>query len=583
MASKPALELVIGASVSWTLGAAFRTVEDRIRQLERISSNATLLDNMIGQAIHLGDELVVAHDRGAAASNALQPYLQANLDLLRQQVQALVALREHYQSLVPSENPFPVAQAPMPPQGAAQATSGVMDRAAWQQILLGSPAMRMPSGGARRDLLDTRGDWPPDPGSSPGPGGPPSRGKRTPGMFGSLNMENVGVGAAESAIKIGLTYFSDQSDRDKALEYGETVGGLIGTTLLGYLAESRFKNKALVPYAEMLGGLAGENLGRLAVGFWYDDPATSQTASERSVPPKPVSLLRTEAAPVPAFDTITHLTRMPATAPPSLLIADKGQGTGQSMSGWMDKRWFGANPAPVQAVEQAWKGRFTLEGASVLAPFGGGATAGAAGDQRGDECKDGLKAGSVKSGACICEEPRAAVSSGERQVRAGPVPGNVTRWPSPVASPPTVLPSLPPAAPPTGVQPHPISQQVVFPAALPLSGQGSATSTSRPAVFNGDLQVPAVPVLGNVTRTLNPATSQPTALASLPPAIPLASVQPAPITQQITFAPNMPITVQGSVTDPAQLALDIEPIVRRQFDEMTRMAANRQLADPTHV
>lgn len=89
--------------------------------------------------------------------------------------------------------------------------------------------------------------------------------------------------------------------------------------------------------------------------------------------------------------------------------------------------------------------------------------------------------------------------------------------------------------------------------------------------------------LGEVARSIHAGAGEPMTMLSLPPALQPVGPVPQPITQQITFAPHMPITVQGNVTDAAQLALNIEPIVRRQFDEIARMAANRQLADPTFV
>lgn len=94
-----------------------------------------------------------------------------------------------------------------------------------------------------------------------------------------------------------------------------------------------------------------------------------------------------------------------------------------------------------------------------------------------------------------------------------------------------------------------------------------------------DKNVPTAIAPGDVTRAL--VAAAPTDQALSPVARPAAS--PPPVTQQITFAPNMPITVQGSVTDPTQLATNIEPIIRRQFLELTRQASMRQLADPTYV
>lgn len=89
--------------------------------------------------------------------------------------------------------------------------------------------------------------------------------------------------------------------------------------------------------------------------------------------------------------------------------------------------------------------------------------------------------------------------------------------------------------------------------------------------------------LGDVARSMNPGAGEPITMLSLPALPQPLGPVPQPTSQQITFAPHMPITVQGSVSNPAELAMTIEPIVRRQFDEIARMAANRQLADPTFV
>lgn len=123
-----------------------------------------------------------------------------------------------------------------------------------------------------------------------------------------------------------------------------------------------------------------------------------------------------------------------------------------------------------------------------------------------------------------------------------------------------------------------------------IAGSEWGASLAKKWFASDDADKPSAPgpthlskSMGEVARSMNPGAGEPITLLSLPPAPPPNGPAPQPVSQQITFAPHMPITVQGSVSDPAQLALNIEPIVRRQFDEMTRMAANRQLADPTFV
>jgi TP901 family phage tail tape measure protein len=87
------------------------------------------------------------------------------------------------------------------------------------------------------------------------------------------------------------------------------------------------------------------------------------------------------------------------------------------------------------------------------------------------------------------------------------------------------------------------------------------------------------PPMGQVVRSM--AVAAPAAAAALkPPETPKAL--PPKVEQSFTFAPHMPVTVQGDVKDPAQLARELEPHMRRQFEEMSRQAAARQLYDAPH-
>lgn len=52
-----------------------------------------------------------------------------------------------------------------------------------------------------------------------------------------------------------------------------------------------------------------------------------------------------------------------------------------------------------------------------------------------------------------------------------------------------------------------------------------------------------------------------------------------PITQQLTFTANIPITVQGSVDAPNQLSLQLEEAVRRVMQDLQRQAYHAQLPD----
>lgn len=87
------------------------------------------------------------------------------------------------------------------------------------------------------------------------------------------------------------------------------------------------------------------------------------------------------------------------------------------------------------------------------------------------------------------------------------------------------------------------------------------------------------PPMGQVVRSM--AVVAPAAAAALKPAEAPKALPPK-VEQSFTFAPHMPVTVQGDVKDPAQLARELEPHMRRQFEEMSRQAAARQLYDAPH-
>ncbi|TDF78227.1 hypothetical protein [Pseudomonas sp. H9] len=87
---------------------------------------------------------------------------------------------------------------------------------------------------------------------------------------------------------------------------------------------------------------------------------------------------------------------------------------------------------------------------------------------------------------------------------------------------------------------------------------------------------------GDVVRSLAntaSAVEPPVALANTSTAL----ASPQQVNQQFTFTPNMPITVQGGVSDPTQLVQNLQAMVRRELEELMRMATSRQLSDVPHV
>lgn len=99
MANKLALGLVIGGAVSATVGAAFSTVEGRIKKLEQQGNKAKVLKNTIGETMRLRDEWKKAHDSGSASASGLLRKLESNLDSLRKQGVEVGRLAKEYQAL----------------------------------------------------------------------------------------------------------------------------------------------------------------------------------------------------------------------------------------------------------------------------------------------------------------------------------------------------------------------------------------------------------------------------------------------------------------------------------------------------
>ena len=98
-----------------------------------------------------------------------------------------------------------------------------------------------------------------------------------------------------------------------------------------------------------------------------------------------------------------------------------------------------------------------------------------------------------------------------------------------------------------------------------------------------DEPAPAAARPGEVVRSLVSTVPVPDPLAALSKASMAESRLPQQVNQQFTFTPSMPITVQGSVSDPLLLAQNLQAMVRREFEELMRLASARQLSDVPHV
>ena len=92
---------------------------------------------------------------------------------------------------------------------------------------------------------------------------------------------------------------------------------------------------------------------------------------------------------------------------------------------------------------------------------------------------------------------------------------------------------------------------------------------------------------GDVVRAMSVQTGPPQAPSPL-----MLKVEPKPaqVDQKITFAPHMPITVQGDVKDPDELMRKLQPMMQgqlqdfaRQMEDNARRSNDRKLYDSPHI
>lgn len=90
------------------------------------------------------------------------------------------------------------------------------------------------------------------------------------------------------------------------------------------------------------------------------------------------------------------------------------------------------------------------------------------------------------------------------------------------------------------------------------------------------------PLMGDVARSFSAAPSA-AAVPALLGSGAAAKPEPARVDQSWTFSPTMPVTVQGDVKDPRQMAQEMMPYMRQLFEEFSREQARRNLFDAPHV
>ena len=92
---------------------------------------------------------------------------------------------------------------------------------------------------------------------------------------------------------------------------------------------------------------------------------------------------------------------------------------------------------------------------------------------------------------------------------------------------------------------------------------------------------------GDVVRSMNVKTGS---LQTPSPLVLKTETKPASIDQKFTFAPHMPITIEGDVKDPDELMRKLQPMMQgqlndfaRQMEDNARRANDRKLYDAPHI
>ena len=92
---------------------------------------------------------------------------------------------------------------------------------------------------------------------------------------------------------------------------------------------------------------------------------------------------------------------------------------------------------------------------------------------------------------------------------------------------------------------------------------------------------------GDVVRSMSAKTGSPQTPS---PLMLKSETKPAPIDQKFTFAPHMPITIEGDVKDPDELMRKLQPMMQghlndfaRQMEDNARRANDRKLYDSPHI
>ncbi|WP_070415021.1 phage tail tape measure protein [Pseudomonas lundensis] len=224
---------------------------------------------------------------------------------------------------------------------------------------------------------------------------------------------------------------------------------------------------------------------------------------------------------------------------------------GESLGGFLGKKWFGEDeekpeePAPAVKQEDP-----------PAAPIS-------------------LAASAVPPAPAISYDPRDPNSKDPFLVPA--LTANKVRFPgAALAKPPAAAPEAPaaPAAPAVSYDPRDPNSKDPF--LVP------ALTANRVRLPGAGLAPPTGNVVRDMAATAAPAASAPELAKAAAP-----KGEAPKVDQAFTFSPTSTITVQGDVKDPAQLARELEPHMRAQWETFQReqgaRAASNQMFDAAHI
>ncbi|WP_342623037.1 hypothetical protein [Pseudomonas alkylphenolica] len=654
MASNLAMKLQLDAPVMFTVGIAFKSVEDRIKK------NTKVLENIFAEVLRLRDEAKPAPHRDVHEVGVLRPYLQATLSLLQQQ---LVALRQQQQVSVSLGRTGTSAKAPAPERDNLKAFEGLP--LIGEAITVGR-ALALPTQISAQYQKITR-DIAISAGVADGVA-PSQQEQKVIATVSEIN-DATGMERNQAATLIKQLYDTGMG-LEKALAYapvaakfsiGQDASSDDSARLIGELQS----NPKITGPAELEKALEYIVFQRKGTG---EGVADSLSASQNQDLDQALGRVQPKGAKgVLDSDLISRRgTSDRRLSEASDAIDDSLRSLGDSIRPLTDElamgitatakaftgapdaiKWLITGATVLGTAFLALKGREWFKGAPIPEGAGNGPGQGT-GLSKVFVLNDPLNVFVVNAsdiGCCMGGQGRGRKRpsrSGRKTPQRQPPSSARRRRPR---SAPVPAPSAPPSKPPTPNRSvstagriGAVIKAVRGPAILEAGIKGVATlatadtpeekaegygaaagglvgsviggmvgsvvpvvGTSIGALLGGmagdaiggwlgkkmvaprDEPAPAAAQPGDVVRSLVSTVPVPDPLATLGNAPVPQLNQPQQVSQQFTFTPSMPITVQGSVSDPMQLTQNLQAMVRREFEELMRMATARQLSDIPHV